>query len=178
MTSQRDAYDVLVVEETDGFTALSQKPVSEGVAASIASASAVTARLHSLDLGNQPLLSDVPGLPGEVVPARSTVPLRSDQVGSTVVVLFEQGDVRRPILVGVLHNQRSSTGVVNAPERTVSVQADDDRIVLSADREIVLRCGQASITLTKAGKVLIHGAYVSTRSSGVNRIKGGSVQIN
>ena len=33
-------------------------------------------------------------------------------------------------------------------------------------------------SLTKAGKVLIHGAYVSNRSSGVMRIKGGSVQIN
>jgi hypothetical protein len=42
----------------------------------------------------------------------------------------------------------------------------------------VLRCGQASVTLTKAGKVLIRGTYVSSRSSGVNRIKGGSVQLN
>ncbi len=102
----------------------------------------------------------------------------SEQVGATVVVVFEQGDVRRPIVVGLLEKQRTPGQVANASERTVSVQADDDRIVLTADREIVLRCGQASITLTKAGKVLIHGAYVSSRSSGVNRIKGGSVQIN
>jgi hypothetical protein len=34
------------------------------------------------------------------------------------------------------------------------------------------------LTLTHAGKVLIRGAYVLSRSSGVNRIKGGSVQIN
>ena len=31
---------------------------------------------------------------------------------------------------------------------------------------------------TRAGKVLVRGAYVSSRSSGVQRIKGGSVQIN
>ncbi|MEP7119602.1 MAG: hypothetical protein ABJE95_01785, partial [Byssovorax sp.] len=36
----------------------------------------------------------------------------------------------------------------------------------------------SSITLTRAGKILIRGAYVLTRSSGVNRIQGGSVQIN
>ena len=30
----------------------------------------------------------------------------------------------------------------------------------------------------RAGKVLIRGAYLLSRSSGVNRIKGGSVQIN
>jgi hypothetical protein len=32
--------------------------------------------------------------------------------------------------------------------------------------------------LTSAGKVMIQGAYLSNRSSGVLRIKGGSVQIN
>ena len=33
-------------------------------------------------------------------------------------------------------------------------------------------------TLTRAGKILIRGAYLLARSSGVNRIQGGSVQIN
>ena len=49
---------------------------------------------------------------------------------------------------------------------------------MTADREITLRCGKASITLTGAGKLLLHGAYLLSRSLGVNRIKGGSVQIN
>ena len=35
----------------------------------------------------------------------------------------------------------------------------------------MLRCGKASITLTRAGKVLFHGTYVSNRSSGVLRLK-------
>jgi hypothetical protein len=55
---------------------------------------------------------------------------------------------------------------------------DGKRVTFDAREEIVLRCGKASITLTKAGKVLIRGAYLLNRSSGVNRIKGGSVQIN
>ena len=50
--------------------------------------------------------------------------------------------------------------------------------MLTAEHEIVLRCGKASLTLTRAGKVLIRGTYLLSRSSGVNRIKGGSVQIN
>jgi hypothetical protein len=58
------------------------------------------------------------------------------------------------------------------------VEADGERLVFSAEKEIVLRCGKSSITLTRAGKILIRGEYVLTRSSGVNRIQGGSVQIN
>ncbi len=60
----------------------------------------------------------------------------------------------------------------------VEVETDGRKVVVSAQRELVLRCGSASITLTAAGKILIRGAYVLTRSSGVNRIQGGSVQIN
>ena len=43
---------------------------------------------------------------------------------------------------------------------------------------MVLRCGKASITLTQAGKILLDGTYVVSRSSGANRIKGASVQLN
>jgi hypothetical protein len=66
------------------------------------------------------------------------------------------------------------------PEQPASVEVDADgaRLVVTAKEQLVLRCGKASITLTKAGKVLVQGTYVSNRSSGVMRIKGGSVQIN
>lgn len=58
------------------------------------------------------------------------------------------------------------------------VEVDGRRIVFTAKDEIVLRCGKSSITLTRAGKIIISGEYVVSRSSGVNRIRGGSVQIN
>jgi len=60
----------------------------------------------------------------------------------------------------------------------VEVDVDGQRLLVTAQEQLVLRCGKASITLTRAGKVLIEGAYVSSRSSGVNRIKGGSIQLN
>ena len=65
--------------------------------------------------------------------------------------------------------------VAPAPMRA---SIDDERLVLSAQREVTIQCGKASITLTRAGKVLIRGEYLLSRSSGVNRIKGASVQIN
>ena len=58
------------------------------------------------------------------------------------------------------------------------VELNGRRLEFNADEELVLRCGKSSITLTQAGKVLIRGEYLLSRSSGVNRIKGGSVQIN
>jgi len=60
----------------------------------------------------------------------------------------------------------------------VEVDSDGERMIVSAKEQLVLRCGKARITLTRAGKVLIEGAYISSRSSGVNRMKGGSVQLN
>jgi hypothetical protein len=55
---------------------------------------------------------------------------------------------------------------------------DGKRVVLTGEEEIELRCGDASISLKKNGKLVIRGAYVETHARGTNRIKGGSVQIN
>jgi hypothetical protein len=55
---------------------------------------------------------------------------------------------------------------------------DGKRVVIDAQDEVVIRCGKASITLRRNGRVVIRGTYVETRAEGVNRIKGGSVQIN
>jgi hypothetical protein len=114
--------------------------------------------------------------------AVSIVEITAEHVGRPVALAFQDGDPRRPIILGLIH-QPCADAAPPAPETgaersALDARPDGDRIVLSADREIVLRCGKASITLTRAGKVLIRGAYLLSRSSGVNRIKGGSVQIN
>jgi Domain of unknown function (DUF6484) len=126
---------------------------------------------HPLNPSNRPVL------------ARSTVPLDPSQVGRAVVIAFACGDVQKPIIMGVLWQPRDKSPVapppVGAPSQPpLEVERDGEQLVLTAEREIVLRCGKASLTLTRAGKVLIRGAYLLSRSSGVNRIKGGSVQIN
>jgi hypothetical protein len=108
--------------------------------------------------------------------ARSTVDLHGAHIGHAVVLAFEGGDASRPIVVGVL---RDAPGWPLAePAAQVEVDADGQRMVVSAKEQLVLRCGKASITLTKAGKVLIEGTHLSSRSTGSNRIKGGSIQLN
>lgn len=113
---------------------------------------------------------------GSALAARTTIDLRPEHIGSEVLVLFENGDPARPIVIGRLRKD-SGWPAREAPPQ-VDVDADGRRLTLAVKDELILRCGQASITLTAAGKVLIQGTYVSSRSSGVNRIKGGSVQIN
>jgi hypothetical protein len=179
-TWKDDPFEPLVIEEErDAFATLAARTVSraEVEARPAERPAAATARLHGFDMDDRPLIVGVADLQGEIVPARSSVMLRRSDIGSDVVLLFEAGDPRRPIIVGVLQQP----GVVeraSSPSATVAVQADEDRIVITAEREIVLRCGDASITLTRAGKVLITGTYVLSRSSGYNKIKGAAVDIN
>jgi hypothetical protein len=105
--------------------------------------------------------------------ARSIVRLAADDVGREAAVLCEGGDPHRPVIIGLLQPH------ADAPVRKGrDAEVNGKRVTLSADDEITLSCGESSITLTRAGKVLIKGAYVLSRSTGVNRIKGGSVQIN
>jgi len=117
------------------------------------------------------------GRPGTIaVRARSVVDLHGAHIGRQVVLMFENADPARPIVIGVLRGAQGWP-LPNAPAQ-VEVDADGERMLVSAKDELVLRCGKASITLTRAGKVLIQGSYVSSRSTGVNRVKGGSVQLN
>lgn len=98
----------------------------------------------------------------EGIPARSTVRVTAADAGREALIAFENGDLGLPIV----------TGLLQAPEEMPA------RIEVQAGKELVLKCGPASITLTKDGRIVIRGADVLTRSSGSNRIKGGSVHIN
>jgi hypothetical protein len=110
------------------------------------------------------------------VAARSVAPLERLTDGCEVALTFIEGDAGRPLIVGVL--QPSALELALGARQAVAADVDGERLELTAAKEIVLRCGEASITLTKAGKILLKGTYLLSRSSGVNRIKGGSVQIN
>jgi len=128
------------------------------------------------DEGQTPLVV-YPGQPNpSAIGAASTLDLHGTHIGRQVVLTFEHGDPQRPIIVGLLRTAGTRPPIEHPG--SVEVDADGERLVVIAKNQLVLRCGKASITLTRAGKVLIEGAYVSNRSSGVVRIKGGSVQIN
>jgi len=117
----------------------------------------------------------LPAVPSVVlVRARTTVSLQRDWIGCSVVIACEEGDPRRPIILGVIR----ATHGAEARESSIAICADGQRYVVTAEREIVLRCGAASLTLTRAGRVIIEGKYLVSRSSGYNKIKGAVVDIN
>lgn len=160
----------------DPFITLAARTLADDLAAPAQAAAAPTpavGRLQGFDLSERPLVCGLKACPGEALPARSTVPLRHAMVGRELLVVFEDGNPQWPIIVGVIEPPE-----VAAPAGDTAVLADDERQVISAEREIVLRCGDASITLTRAGKVLIKGRYILSRSSGYNKIKGAAIDIN
>jgi hypothetical protein len=108
--------------------------------------------------------------------ARATIDLHGAHVGLQVVLAFESNDRRRPIVMGALQDE--SVKRVRDTKNVIEVDVDGERLVVKAREQLVLQCGKSSITLTRAGKILIQGAYVANRSSGVMRISGGTVQIN
>ena len=118
------------------------------------------------------------------IASRSFVAISAADIGRDAAVMFERGELASPLVMGLMHAPEASVDfkpvdpLPGEEHEHVQASLDGERLVLAAEREIVLQCGRASITLTSAGKVLIRGAYVSSRSTGVNRIHGGSVQIN
>ncbi len=145
-------------------------------------------RVVQIDAKGRPLV-DFPGNPHGPLPARmccavaGRLQYNSQPPFAPVVLLFEDNDATRPIAMDFLLEtlpastpQEQPLNFDLGPDRQISV--DGKAIQFNADEQIVLKCGKASITLTRAGKVLIRGAYLLNRSTGVNRIKGGSVQIN
>ncbi|MBI3597290.1 MAG: hypothetical protein HY203_09080 [Nitrospirae bacterium] len=55
---------------------------------------------------------------------------------------------------------------------------DRKHIVIEADEEVTIQCGKGYITIRKSGKVLVKGLEIVSHAKGVNRIRGGSIQLN
>lgn len=113
-----------------------------------------------------------------------------------VLLVFENSDIRKPIIAGIINNivftpkvdlvdevrtnkneKHDVTGVSSKSE-SVDAVIDGKKIVFNANEEILLRCGKSSILLRKDGKIVIKGSNLISRSSSTNKIKGSSVSIN
>lgn len=176
--SGRDPLETILVTEA-------QETIAELLAQPASPLPTQLKPIHGVVIGELVALSQENRLPlvlyaaqpnSSAQPARTTVDLHGAHIGKAVTLMFENGDPTRPIVTGVL---REGAGwPLEEKPAQVEVDLDSERMIVSAKEQLVLRCGKASITLTKAGKVLIEGSYLLSKSTGVNRVKGGSIQLN
>lgn len=169
------------------------KPGSPHTASTANASAAPSMRVGYLAAGSKPgsLLVDFDGNPGRPVAARSLIALDDESLKEAVasrrpaVLLFENQDPARPIVVGLIAPDPGAAllgsllrNPAAPPPKPIEARVDGKRVVLEGEQEVVLRCGDASITLRRDGKVMLRGAYVETTAKGLNRIRGGSVKIN
>lgn len=128
------------------------------------------------DEGMTPLVL-FPGQSGPAaVPAETIVDVHGSHIGRRILLAFEDSDPLRPIILGILRGP--GMWPLSEQPGQVQVEADGERLIVTAREQLVLRCGKASIILTRAGKIILKGEYLASRASGMHRISGGSVQIN
>ena len=100
-------------------------------------------------------------------------PAWRDCVGARILIGFLNGDETQPIVLGLLE---APPAIGAEPERKSGTTPDTLRIEVG--RELVIECGEAKISLRKDGRIEIRGTHLISRSSGPNKIKGGTVFIN
>lgn len=139
-------------------------------------------------VGGRPLV-DFPGNRAGPLEAGSTVrATRRDleaaaQRRQPVVLLFDGGDLGSPIVLGFIVQTAPEAEPPLLAEASLSappeaVQVDGKRICIEGQDEVVLRCGEASITLRRNGKLILRGTYLESSAKGTHRIRGGTVRVN
>jgi hypothetical protein len=121
---------------------------------------------------------DFEGSPAGPRVAITTVPLgdaalqEAVRVRQRVQLRIHDGDIRRPVIVGLPRQPpqgEAASGLQSRRGSRLEIQEDADGVTL--------RVGRASLKLMHDGKVFLQGTYVETRAEGLNRIKGGTVDI-
>lgn len=102
------------------------------------------------------------------LPARTLV--EDVQQGATVLLAFDEGNPSRPIILGVLYDR------ARTQSRTLHLKAS--RILLEAQDELLMQCGEASFEARKDGKVQVKGRDVVSRAARTNKVRGATVLIN
>ena len=108
---------------------------------------------------------------GHSVVARATVAVSRADRGREVMVTFLDGDIGRPVITGLFTEPVGPAG-----QRHMKFNAAE--LDFEASSKLTFQCGKSSITLHRDGKIVLRGEHVVSRASGVNRIRGGSIELN
>ncbi len=91
-------------------------------------------------------------------------------VGDDILVHVGEGEDRGVVLGRI--------GPSRAPASEHVPVEPPDELVLEARQSLTLRVGDGSITIREDGRILIKGKDLVSHAQRLNRLKGGTVQIN
>ncbi len=111
----------------------------------------------------------VPSRGPSPLPAQSLIPFSDLACEDAVVIAHLSGAEPSVVVLGRLFNPL-------APPRDVRVNGR--KVAIEANTELILKCADATIRIAHDGLVAVRGNRVVTQARGVNRIRGGSVEIN
>jgi hypothetical protein len=93
------------------------------------------------------------------------------------LVVKSTGPSEQWILIGLVR-ERISAAAREAAGGQLEVMIDGESLRLTAQNQIELRCGKASLVLRQSGRIIVNGTHVVTSSTGPVKIKGATVAIN
>lgn len=142
-------------------------------------------KLEGFDRTGAPLVT-FSGSPRPQVAARSVLALGPEHLNRELVLAFDRGDPGQPIILGAIlapgqtavKEPRGRSALPGKAGGRLQTIFEAREVLFEGHDKVVLRCGPASITLRKDGKVIIRGESVESRSRFTNRIAGGTVKIN
>jgi len=145
----------------------STAPTASGVAApTVSTPTLALGRLVGFADGSPLVLLTAASSP---IAASAVGRLSVDDLGRLVAVMFIDSNPALPLVIGVIADEHP------APASRNETPA---RLEFEATREIVMKCGKATLRLLADGTAVLRGVNVVTRAAATNRIRGGNVQIN
>ena len=177
------------MKKSDTDTAVFLNETSQ-TGSTIAPGEILIGSLVGINAQGQPLVEYPESPVRQPLPAISTLGITQQHIGRQVALLFAHGNPHSPVIMGIIHSplqalletHESALAALAEPapatRQDMDLKIDGKRVVIEGREEIVLQCGEASITLTQAGEILIRGKYLLSSSKGVNWIMGNSVRVN
>ncbi len=106
-------------------------------------------------------------------------------VGDEVLVAFEHNDVRRPYILGSVWNGKDKPGELAQADGSLSIRsakrvtaAAVNEMLLTSDRDITLRVGDATIRISESGEVTINATKIRMEASDTLDISvGGEMHV-
>ena len=126
----------------------------------------VIGTLAQLDNKGYPYVNFVTDQKFQEIRAKSIISISKEDCNRELVLQFELGNAQKPVIMGFLSKTDQ--------EKKVEFHK---QVFIEASEEVVLRCGDASITL-RNNRVIIRGKDIVSRARRANKIRGGSVQLN